>query len=193
MSSSVNNSTMLSSKLFFAIVLALLSISRPTVSQLSPITTEVTGVTKATVERIVYKWTIQDFDLLPHSTGEYIHSPLFTTAAKDMQWKLRLYPRGRDQHAMDYATVFLFLHSYDENVNSNRPIAVNATLSVIKGDKLCASKILMRSYRHSDGHGYDKLIERSGLQSTVNEPLIIQAEISMALRAITKSVITILT
>lgn len=67
-------------------------------------------VTHIKVKEFEYTWIIENFKFYHCKTGEKLQSPVFRMGDNsEYEWRLNLYPNGRDEEIKDYLTVYLEL------------------------------------------------------------------------------------
>ena len=66
----------------------------------------------STIITLKHTWSIENFSRLSQKIGESLYSPIFSDQSENkVEWKLQLYPKGRNEEHKDFITVFLWLHN----------------------------------------------------------------------------------
>lgn len=170
-------------------LLVLLSLSHQALSSMPRILTEAQAVSAVVEERLIFEWTINDFDRIPAQTGQYLDSPLFRTKTKDFAFRLRMYAKGVDANAMGYTSVYL-MRETDAQSNATDNIPVHCTFYIFKSQVLQAQTSFDYAYAPWTSHGRDKFVRRSMLLESYGEPgsppFSITAEVDLPLRIVTE-------
>nr|XP_044996372.1 speckle-type POZ protein-like [Jaculus jaculus] len=68
--------------------------------------------TQIKVVKFTCRWTISNFSFCQKEIGEAMRSSIFTSGNNDrLKWRLRVNPKGIDEHCKDYLSVYLLLAS----------------------------------------------------------------------------------
>ena len=67
-----------------------------------------------------HTWIIENFSLRPQKTGECLYSPIFSDQSeRKVEWKLKLYPKGRNEEFKHFISTYVCLHKPSKNLLLN--------------------------------------------------------------------------
>lgn len=151
-------------------------------STLTPSKPNASCHTEVKVDHLSYEWVIKKFSLLLQETGEFIYSPVFSTAHNQANWTLCVYPHGKKKEYADYVSLFLHLHSANSRIIR---IKVHAELSILPGG---ARNTFTHTFKGISGYGTPRMIIRSELlKACPDDTITIRCEIDVPRETITVS------
>lgn len=175
---------MLVPKIVFSFCLVL-----TTVHALISQTTEDAAVTALKARKNIYTWTIEDFDHVPHNTGDFMESTIFSTKSKDFEWKLLFYPNGINSEVYGYTSLYLQLQPNKNDPTPNH--RVNCSAIIFGEDGTFGTGQLVDTFKPSRmSHGFIAFTSRSNLLKYYEfgiKPFKIRVEVHVPVRLITEA------
>ncbi|XP_008204340.1 speckle-type POZ protein [Nasonia vitripennis] len=101
-----------------------------------------------------FKWVIDNFCIGCESVGTYLQSPIFTTtnANRNIQFYLRLYPKGVMEECKDFLSLFLYVEG---------EITADITFDILNSKGETVHTVTFKNKNFSNTNwGYNKFIER---------------------------------
>ena len=73
---------------------------------------------QSTVVGLEHIWIIENFSRLPQRKGEKLSSPIFSDhqSLNNMEWKIKLYPKGENEESRDFISAYLELNIPDSRL-----------------------------------------------------------------------------